>query len=124
MRKKFKVKKKLKGTTLLEVVIAIAVFAIAATLLVEAGLSVIYNVRSSRNLVKKVNFQSKIVASRPASDSDQIVNTGTMNLTLSTNGYTAINDIEVNKYESITETDDEGNPIYEDVAGNLKFFTD
>jgi len=121
MKRKKNNKKHMKGVTLLEVVIAIAVFAIAATLLVEAGLSVIYNIKSSRNLVKKVNYQSKIVASKPASDSDDIVETGTMKLKLSTDGYADIN-IEVNKYEAITETDDEGNSVYEDVAGNLKFF--
>jgi len=123
MKKKIKNKKHLKGVTLLEVVIAIAVFAIAATLLVEAGLSVIYNVKSSRNLVKKVNYQSKIVAYKPDSGSTDIVDTGTMNIELSTYGFTDVKPIEVKKYQAITEKDVDGNPIYEDVAGNLKFFT-
>lgn len=123
MKKKIKNKKHLKGVTLLEVVIAIAVFAIAATLLVEAGLSVIYNVKSSRNLVKKVNYQSKIVAYKPDSGSTDIVDTGTMNIELSTDGFTDVKPIEVKKYQAITEKDVDGNPIYEDVAGNLKFFT-
>jgi len=123
MKKKIKNKKHLKGMTLLEVVIAIAVFAIAATLLVEAGLSVIYNVKSSRNLVKKVNYQSKIVAYKPDSGSSDIVSTGTMDLKLSTDGFTDIKTIEVKKYQAITEKDADKKPIYEDVAGNLKFFT-
>ena len=123
MKLKIKNKKTLKGMTLLEVVIAIAVFAIAATLLVEAGLSIIYNVKSSRNLVKKVNFQSKIVACKPDAGSSDIVSTGTMILNISADGVTGITPIEVNKYEAITETDDDGNAVYEDVAGNLKFFT-
>ena len=124
MKLKIKNKKSLKGMTLLEVVIAIAVFAIAATLLVEAGLSIIYNVRSSRNLVKKVNFQSQIVACKPdPTTSTDIVDTGTMNIELSTYGFTDVKPIEVKKYQAITEKDVDGNPIYEDVAGNLKFFT-
>lgn len=120
---KIKNKKNLKGTTLLEVVIAIAVFAIAATLLVEAGLSVIYNVRSSRNIVKKVNYQSKIVACKPTSTSADIIDNGEMTLSLTVEGDSCVGSVTVNGYEAITEKDDEGNPKYEDVAGNLKFFT-
>ena len=123
MKKKIKNKKHLKGVTLLEVVIAIAVFAIAATLLVEAELAVRYNVKSSRNRDKKVNYQSKIVAYKPDSGSTDIVDTGTMNIELSTDGFTDVKPIEVKKYQAITEKDADKKPIYEDVAGNLKFFT-
>lgn len=127
-------KKKLKGFTLLEVVVAIAVFAIAASLLVEAGLSVIYNVRSSRNLVKKVNYQSKIVATKPDATSDLVnpINSGsnTFEINLQSVSGGKSGKIEVKGYESKTETktvkDESGSdvevPAYDDVAGNLKYF--
>ncbi|MBR6598710.1 MAG: prepilin-type N-terminal cleavage/methylation domain-containing protein [Oscillospiraceae bacterium] len=127
MKKLKQNKKKLKGMTLLEVVVAIAVFAVAATLLVEAGLSVIYNVRSSKNLVKKVNYQSKIVAARPdpGVDSD-ITEVGDMVLSLDAVGFSGAPVLSVKGYEAEREmgTDAEGNPVelYEDVAGNLKYF--
>ena len=114
MKKLKQNKKKLKGMTLLEVVVAIAVFAVAATLLVEAGLSVIYNVRSSKNLVKKVNYQSKIVAARPdpGVDSD-ITEVGDMVLSLDAVGFSGAPVLSVKGYPV---------ELYEDVAGNLKYF--
>ncbi len=120
-------RKKLKGMTLLEVVIAIAVFAVAATLLVQAGLSVIYNVRSSKNLVKKVNYQSKIVAARPTPGVDsEITEIGDIVLNLEAAGFSGSPTLSVKGYEAEREmgTDDDGNPVelYDDVAGNLKYF--
>lgn len=121
-------KKKLKGMTLLEVLVAMMVFIITATLLVEAGVSVIMHVRTTRNLVRKVNYQAPIVASRSTQEDDvdideeNHIEIGLMAVA----DHSATGNLVVNKIESKTETtvdeDDNEVPLYDDVAGNLKYF--
>lgn len=115
---KLKIKKsKVKGFTLIEVVVALAIFAIAATLLVQGALSVIYNVRCSRNLVKKVNYQSGIVANKNESMTQDI---GPMDIKLEMTGVSQT--ITVDRHAAIIEVDADGNPKYQDFGGNLTYF--
>lgn len=62
---KKKKEKSLKGFSLVEVIIAILIFAIGSSLLVSAGVSILNNIRESRNIVRKVNYETGIVAYGP-----------------------------------------------------------
>lgn len=55
----------LKGFTLLEVIIAILIFSIGSSLLVTAGVAILSNIRESRNIVRRVNYETGIVSYGP-----------------------------------------------------------
>lgn len=54
-------KKTLKGMTLMEIIIAMVVLVIISSLIAEAGVGVVNNVRASKSVIEKVNYQSKYI---------------------------------------------------------------
>lgn len=54
-------RKSLKGMTLLEIIIAMVVLVVMSTLIAEAGVGVVNNVRASKSVIEKVNYQSKYI---------------------------------------------------------------
>lgn len=105
-------KKKLKGMTLMEVIIAMVVMAICGSLLVEACVCVVNNTRTARRVTSKVDEQAADIANRPAhitayEEGD--------NLHLSYGGETG--DIVIDKFEAPTTQ-----PADEQKADNLKYF--
>lgn len=125
--------KSLKGFTLLEVIIAILVFAIGSSLLVSAGVSILNNIRESRNIVRRVNYETGIVSYGPKVDtSNPLGNYGGIlqdysaltQITLSSSdvvvpaGYSTI---DVSAYEAVPKAADES-LHYTKASYNLKYF--
>ena len=54
-------KKTLKGMTLMEIIIAMVVLVIISSLIAEAGVGVVNNVRASKSVIENVNYQSKYI---------------------------------------------------------------
>jgi prepilin-type N-terminal cleavage/methylation domain-containing protein len=111
-------KKKAGGMTLVEIVVAMAIFAIISALLVSASAGICYIVRKTDRLNKKItneapaaevrnNTSCQIPTDSAGNDieSDMILSVGGKNYSVSGNEYVA--------------TDDEGN--YEE-GGNFRYF--
>lgn len=103
-------KKKLKGMTLLEVIIAMVVMVICATLLVQSAVSVVYNTRTARNVISKVDEQASPVENRTVPTA--YVTGDKIKLTYNGTYYVA-----VDKYEAPTTQA----PDHER-SGNMKYF--
>lgn len=58
-----KKRKALKGMTLMEVIISMVILVVMASLVAEAGASIVANVRTSKSVIQKVNYQAKYVTS-------------------------------------------------------------
>lgn len=115
--KKQSKKKKLKGMTLMEIIIAMVILVILSALIAEAGSGIVSNIRTSKSVVEKVNYQSKFVASKSGTTA-----AGTVSLELSDDYGSSTSPITANIFEAPTDTD----AIYSsyDRAGNLKYFVD
>lgn len=111
-------KRPLKGMTLMEVIIAMVVLVILASLCVEAAVGIISNVRTSKSVVQKVNYQSSFVTARSGSSS------GTLSFKLVDDKGSEIladeENISVNIFEA--PVDPAGKYKDYDKAGNLKYF--
>jgi prepilin-type N-terminal cleavage/methylation domain-containing protein len=53
--------KKIKGMTLIEVIIAMVVLVLMSTMVAMAASGVVTNVRTSKSVIEKVNYQSKYI---------------------------------------------------------------
>ena len=105
-------KKKLKGMTLMEIIIAMVVMAICGSLLVEACVCVVNNTRTARRVTSKVDEQASDVVNRPPAITAYEEGA---NLHLSFGGSSG--DITIDKFEApTTQVSDEQK------AGNLKYF--
>lgn len=127
-------KRSLKGMTLIEIIIAMVVLVIISTMMAVAAVGVVNNLRTSKSVVEKVNYQSKFIYDKTSNsynkynpDDGSTVNTpylsNSMNISLASDpdGSTGIgSDIPVVMYEA----PEDDNAIYKnyDRAGNLKFF--
>lgn len=105
-------KKKLKGMTLMEIIVAMAVMIITAGILVECGIAVVNNVRVSKTVVRTVNQQAPEIENKavpsPYIEGDAI--------SLSGAGLTPCT-IPVDKYQAtVTLSPDEQR------SGNMKYF--
>ena len=105
-------RKKFKGMTLMEIIIAMAVMVIVAGILVQAAVVVINNVRISKTVVTTVNVQSPEVENQtvitPYKEDDTINLTGA--------GLSSAS-IKVDKYQAtVTMSADDQR------SGNLKYF--
>lgn len=105
-------KKKLKGMTLMEIIIAMAVMIIIAGILVESAVAVVNNVRISKNVVSTVNVQAPEVENRDVAT--PYVTGDVINLTGA--GLRPAN-IAVDKYEATVTL-----PAGEQRSGNMKYF--
>ncbi len=125
--------KSLKGFTLLEVIIAILVFAIGSSLLVSAGVAILSNIRESRNIVRRVNYETGIVSYGPKVNAQNPLDNYTpylkeyddlTQLTISSSEIEvppAYSTIDVSAYEAIPSAADEA-VHYTKASYNLKYF--
>lgn len=104
---------KLKGMTLMEVIIAMVVMVICASILVIGATAVVNNTRTARHVITKVDEQAPDVENHPAAIT--AYETGAA-LNISFNGA-AGNAIPIDKFEAPTTQ------VSSDQAcGNLKYF--
>lgn len=106
-------KKKLKGMTLMEVIIAMVIMAICGSLLVEACVCVVNNTRTARRVTSKVDEQATVIENRP----DEVTayqEKDTIELKM---GAQPAVTMVVDKFEAPTTQVSE-----EQRAGNLKYF--
>lgn len=54
-------KKNFKGMTLIEVIIAMVVLVLVSTMIAMAASGIVSNVRASKSVIEKVNYQSKYI---------------------------------------------------------------
>lgn len=101
-------KKKLKGMTLMEIIIAMVVLVICATMIVQAAVIVVNNTRTARTVIVKVDEQSPVIENRnvPVPYETNAV------LELE-GGFT----VPIDKYEAPTTQASESQR-----AGNMKYF--
>lgn len=120
----------LKGFTLIEVIISILIFAIGSSLLVSAGVAILSNIRESRNIVRRVNYETSIVAygpkvSEPDDYEDRLKKYDDLTvLQLSSSDVdvpAAYSSIDVSAYEALPNADDEAKH-YTKATYNLKYF--
>ena len=96
----------LKGMTLMEIIIAIAVMAIISMIIVMAGVSAVHNLRIAHNVSEKNAKQSPYASAKIGADS-----TGQMTITLNnTAGSLTVDTYEVKENE--TSGDRVGNYRY------------
>lgn len=106
--------KKLKGMTLMEIIIAMTVMVISGTILAMACLAVVNNTRTARHVTTKVNEQATVVENRdPSITAYQEAN----QLHFQIDGGTASADIGIDKYEAPTTQAPE-----DEMSGNLRYF--
>ncbi len=138
-KKDFTETKSLKGFTLIEVVMAILIFAIGSALLVSAGVAIINNIKESRNIVRKINYETGIVSYAPVINSSNPIDaynglidvySGLTEIKLSSSsivipsGYDVIK-VEAYEAQPYVEKDAEGNVMtrYATKSSyNLKYF--
>lgn len=102
-------KKKLKGMTLMEIIVSMAIFSISALILVSGAISVYNSIRNTRQLMKKVNYQAPIADRMP-----EVTSFNVQNIDLKVEGG-GTHSIEIKKFE--VEPEELGQP-----AGNFKYF--
>ena len=138
-----KTKKVIKGMTLIEVIIAMVVLVLMSTMVAMAASGVVSNVRASKSVIEKVNYQSKYITGSakkyPADDGGGGTIEKNMNktsvsfiLTDKNDGTLAnSNTINADVYEApgMADAADYTNGTYKradgtvyDRAGNLKYF--
>lgn len=112
-----KKRRSLKGMTLMECIIAMVVLVILASLVAESAVGIVSNLRTSKSVVEKVNYQSHFVSSRSGA------NTNNINFTLVDGSGASLPDshpISVQVFES--PEDPAAQYADYDKAGNLKYF--
>ena len=92
-------KKKLKGMTLIEIIIALAVFAMLGVLLVTASNVINAHIRATNNLNRKVTVQGPIAEAKNTADA---IADGTIEISVTPAGVSKI-DLEGQVYVAPTE---------------------
>ena len=111
-----KSKKNLKGMTLYEIIIALAVFALMARILVGVGASIDRTTRSTNNLKSKIVAEKPYAANKVLTDpsGNSVATAEDMTITVNCNGANVV--MEADKYNTETAfTKDETQNV--DVAG-------
>ena len=131
-----------KGMTLIEVIIAMVVLVVISSMIAIAAAGVVNNMRASKSVIEKVNYQSKYITGSakkyPADDGgggtvDKNMNKTSVSFSLQdkTSGATIGNTITADVYEApgMADAADYTNGTYKrpdgtvyDRAGNLKYF--
>ena len=104
-------KKSLKGMTLVEIIISLAVVAIMTVLLVAAASAVNAYIRSSNNVNKKVSVQAPVAESGYTGSANEL-STADSDIRITVNGNVEL----VGKGYSVVDPDA---PIDNEVGGNL-----
>lgn len=101
--------KKLKGMTLMEIIISMVIFSVSALILVQGAISVYYSMRKTRKLVKKINYQAPIADRMPEATSYEVENVNIQVVGGKSHNF------NIKKYE--VEPAETGQP-----AGNFRYF--
>lgn len=106
-----KARKCLKGMTLLEVIIAMTILIVAATMLVSGAVSAVANMRAAQKVSSKTAVQAPYADTHKNAESD-----GTMTINVKVAGGTG-NTFDVQKYH-VKEVGDDT----DDYVGNYRYF--
>ena len=112
---------KLKGMTLVEVIVALAVFTIMASLLVTACMSVSKSIVRTNRLVREINIQAPLAENRITNDKDKVEDVSDSQNTIvikSKSGVTLVDSIIIDNYH-VKNSNQHGS---ETVSGRFKFF--
>lgn len=131
----------LKGMTLIEVIIAMVILVIGSSMIAVAASGVVSNVRASKSVIEKINYQSKYItgsAKKYQADDggggtvEKNMNKTTVTFGLQDSSGAALgNNISADVYEApgMADAADYTNGTYKrpdgsvyDKAGNLKYF--
>jgi prepilin-type N-terminal cleavage/methylation domain-containing protein len=102
---KKKISKKLKGMTLIEIIISIAVFAVMGLMLVTAATSINQHTKSANKLNKKVAVQGPIAEAQYKNDAYLVDD----DVTIKVNGSIEIKGKAYSVVDPTAPTDDEAN---------------
>lgn len=111
---------KLKGMTLVEVIVALAVFTIMASLLVTACMSVSKSIVRTNRLVREINIQAPLAENRASSSTEVEKMTALPNTIVikSKSGVTLVDSIVIDNYH-VKNSGEHGSDT---VSGRFKFF--
>lgn len=111
---------KLKGMTLVEVIVALAVFTIMASLLVTACMSVSKSIVRTNRLVREINIQAPLAENRASSSTEVEKMTAFPNTIVikSKSGVTLVDSIVIDNYH-VKNSGEHGSDT---VSGRFKFF--
>lgn len=111
---------KLKGMTLVEVIVALAVFTIMASLLVTACMSVSKSIVRTNRLVREINIQAPLAENRASSSTKVEKMTALPNTIVikSKSGVTLVDSIVIDNYH-VKNSGEHGSDT---VSGRFKFF--
>lgn len=104
-----KMKKSLKGMTLMEIIVAMVIFSVTALILVQGAIASYKSTSQTRELVKKINYQAPIADRMP-----EVSTYDVENIQVQVVGGGSHN-FDVKKYE--VEPAETGQP-----AGNFRYF--
>lgn len=115
-----KLKKRLKGMTLIEIIVSLALFTVMSAVLLTACLYVNRTISRTNKLTNKVNYQSPIAENRLNTDANVTANSGTVSFRDSSGRSYSVN---VNQYEVKSKYTDSSKTSYDDdIASNFKYF--
>lgn len=115
-----KLKKRLKGMTLIEIIVSLALFTVMSAVLLTACLYVSRMISRTNKLTNKVNYQSPIAENRLNTDANVTANSGTIHFRDSSGKSYSV---DVSQYEVKSKYTDSSKPAYDDdIASNFKYF--
>lgn len=116
-----KFKKRLKGMTLIEIIVSLALFTVMSGVLLTACLYVNRTISRTNKLTNKVNYQSPIAENEKTEPENVSVNTGKIRLKI--DGGASAYDIDIIQYEVKSKHTDASKSSYDDdIASNFKYF--
>lgn len=115
-----KLKKRLKGMTIIEIIVSLALFTVMSAVLLTACLYVNRMIIRTNKLTNKVNYQSPIAENKLNTDANVTANSGTVSFRDSSGRSYSVN---VNQYEVKSKYTDSSKTSYDDdIASNFKYF--
>ena len=117
---KIKRKNKLKGMTLVEVIVALAVFTIMASLLVTVCIGISKSVVRTNRLTREINVQAPLAENRITNDKVEDVSDSQNTITIkSKDGALISESVTIDNYHVKNSDSDPGSKT---VNGRFKFF--
>lgn len=115
-----KLKKRLKGMTIIEIIVSLALFTVMSAVLLTACLYVNRMVIRTNKLTNKMNYQSPIAENEKTGEGNVTANSGTVSFRDSSGRSYSVN---VNQYEVKSNYTDSTKASYDDdIASNFKYF--
>ncbi len=116
---KIKRKNKLKGMTLVEVIVALAVFTIMASLLVTVCIGISKSVVRTNRLTREINVQAPLAENRKTTGKVDPVTDSTNTIVITNDGGATIHQTVVIDSYTVQKSGEHGS---ETVSGRFKFF--